>query len=377
MIRYTCGLWILLSSVSVVGSTDNNQNEYSLSIDELDGNVTDGCNGLDGCEETTLIHHTTNQHMYQSEVPETHLQDDDTQIQPKEGDVGNYVGEWEGNQRHGYGIYNTSLNQYIGTWQNNLRHGTGTEVSPEGKYVGDFQNGQKHGKGTMKWSNGESFWGQWENGIRSGLGIFTLANGGKYLGRWVQGGKSGKGVHVPIHEQAIERIDEMSQGASKYHNNNKALPKRGIGVCEFESGDRYVGEWFAELKHVAPQASDSNPPDNNDDNDDNNNNNNNEKKTATGLCWWEDGVAGKQYGSIRFDGQGVYEWGDGARYAGGFKPQEGKSYSTYNGKGILTKPDGSKYVGEFKDGESHGYGIQVDASGAQSNGFWNNGNLLQ
>ena len=68
-----------------------------------------------------------------------------------------------------------------------------------------------------------------------------------------------------------------------------------------------------------------------------------------------------------FDGKGLFEPPDGAKYEGEFK--RGK----FNGYGTFTWPDGENYCGDFEDGMMCGKGIYNSANGDVYDGEFKNG----
>lgn len=117
-------------------------------------------------------------------------------------DGGTYVGEWEDDTSHGYGICTGPNGQgkfegmwehgkqisgvytwpkgmkYMGTWNNSLRDGTGKEVQPDGtEYSGDFTKGSRGPFGVTKLPNGV-YRGSWHNGTQDGEGVEAYVDGG-------------------------------------------------------------------------------------------------------------------------------------------------------------------------------------------------------
>ena len=71
------------------------------------------------------------------------------------------------------------------------------------------------------------------------------------------------------------------------------------------------------------------------------------------------------------DGQGIYTWATGEKYAGVFKA--GKK----QGLGTFTFADGTEYVGEFENDVFHGQGTMTDADGARFVGLYQSGKAFQ
>ncbi len=77
-----------------------------------------------------------------------------------------YKGEWDGNKRHGYGIWiRPDGTKYEGEWENDKPNGRGVLINPDGsKYFGDWKEGKRHGRGTLTKSDGTQKSGEWKSG---------------------------------------------------------------------------------------------------------------------------------------------------------------------------------------------------------------------
>eukprot|EP01088_Endostelium_zonatum_P020008 TRINITY_DN7175_c0_g1_i2.p1 TRINITY_DN7175_c0_g1~~TRINITY_DN7175_c0_g1_i2.p1 ORF type:complete len:1115 (+),score=312.51 TRINITY_DN7175_c0_g1_i2:162-3347(+) len=107
-----------------------------------------------------------------------------------------YSGEWVADSREGKGeeTYNGGLGgRYVGSWHNNERFAEGTMKGADGSvYDGRWHKGKREGKGVMVWSNGDRYDGTWHLGKRGGTGIWTSGDGKmKYEGGWENDAKSG------------------------------------------------------------------------------------------------------------------------------------------------------------------------------------------
>ena len=104
--------------------------------------------------------------------------------------------------------------------------------------------------------------------------------------------------------------------------------------------------------------------------------------TAFGLCTkgncengqgtyqYSDGAVYQgQWKNSRLDGQGTLTYLDGSNYNGQWKN------SQRNGQGTYIYPDGSIYVGQFKDNQRHGQGTYTFFDGSKYIGEWKNGQL--
>ncbi|CAL1129389.1 unnamed protein product, partial [Cladocopium goreaui] len=96
-----------------------------------------------------------------------------------------YQGEWDGNQKNGYGVQVFPNGQkYEGQWANGMRNGEGTLWVPFGKakklrklYVGGWKDDKRHGRGTCFFSDGQFFQGDWTEGKMHGEGLLRYSNG--------------------------------------------------------------------------------------------------------------------------------------------------------------------------------------------------------
>ncbi len=92
------------------------------------------------------------------------------------------------------------------------------------------------------------------------------------------------------------------------------------------------------------------------------------------------------------NGQGTYNFPDGAKYVGKIKDGARNGQGTWthpdgfkyvgewkddlrNGQGTWTQPDGFKYVGEFKNNKRHGQGTYTFADGEKYVGEWKDGEM--
>jgi len=137
----------------------------------------------------------------------------------------------------------------------------------------------------------------------------------------------------------------------------------GFGVAEYDSGDRYEGQWRGG------------------------------RANGSGTYLWKDGdryvgsfqsgqpdgvgakyfINGDRYEgewkSGRYHGQGKYYWRGGSRYEGEFK--EGR----FEGQGKKYYPNGDHYEGQFQQGQFHGYGAYYWSTGDRYVGRFDKGNF--
>jgi hypothetical protein len=79
---------------------------------------------------------------------------------------GNYVGEWDGENRHGQGRH-AYLNGDV--------------------YEGQFVRDQRSGYGIYYYASGEVYRGEWKNDLMHGKGEIKMSNGKTVSGTWVEG----------------------------------------------------------------------------------------------------------------------------------------------------------------------------------------------
>ena len=109
-----------------------------------------------------------------------------------------YVGEFVDGLREGRGTLNlVNGNRYVGEWEENQFHGFGVftyAIFREGsvmirgrRYEGHFEKGRMSGRGILILGQGDVYEGHFENDQYSGEGTITLANGERHSGTWHKG----------------------------------------------------------------------------------------------------------------------------------------------------------------------------------------------
>ncbi len=167
------------------------------------------------------------------------------------GDV--YMGDWQDDQRHGFGIYRNKDGsmEYIGQFAYGVRSGWGLLRTKNGdEYVGQWKNGKMHGVGILISSTvdqpGQSvdaefrkdalvgktvYHGEFKDNLYDGIGVFQRSNGDVYMG-YCQGGKAhGLGIL------------SLSTG-EKYKGHFERNARHGKGCCAYPNGSRYAGTWY-------------------------------------------------------------------------------------------------------------------------------------
>ncbi|CAE8711446.1 unnamed protein product [Polarella glacialis] len=154
-----------------------------------------------------------------------------------------YQGEWDNNQKNGYGVQVFPNGQkYEGQWAAGLRSGEGTLWVPVGKaqklrklYVGGWKDDRRHGRGTCFFKDGQFFQGSWIHGKMHGQGTLRYSSGDLYIGDWYDGLRSGKGTLNKANGDCYEG----------YWLNDR---REGSGSFFYaESGKVFVGDWANDL----------------------------------------------------------------------------------------------------------------------------------
>jgi hypothetical protein len=131
-------------------------------------------------------------------------------------------------------------------------------------------------------------------------------------------------------------FDETSTSETglKSHYNGEAAAD-AVGVMTWDDGDRYEGEWKANMM------------------------------TGTGIYYYHSGqIYTGQFQQGVQAGIGQRSVKDKTHYEGQF------AADTMNGVGVVTFPDGEVHAGQFSDGFFEGYGIATLADGSRFLGEW-------
>eukprot|EP00035_Acanthoeca_spectabilis_P027134 m.465476 g.465476 ORF g.465476 m.465476 type:complete len:367 (+) comp24274_c0_seq1:220-1320(+) len=277
-----------------------------------------------------------------------------------------YSGETDREGRpHGLGVLQADLLSYTGQFSHGAFHGHGTaRWAGNGTYVGQFDRGLPNGRGRHRTDGGTVYWGGWLGGTRHGLGIVTAPDGSMTFGEWDGGEMLGRGVTLDS-SPLLEGEATVQHVTDKIDDAIGAKKRRGQGICTFENGDAFAGQWVAEL--AAPrqiQGGENKKPVENINQDVSNKRRPNENK---GSCVWESdpGQPWASKSTVSFVGSGFYKYANGDYYAGEFKNM------ARNGKGTYVGVDGGKYAGSWKAGQYHGMGTLLlpGGKGIQS-GVW-------
>jgi len=238
-----------------------------------------------------------------------------------------YVGQYEMNQRNGYGKYFfKNKNVYEGGWVNGAMHGTGKMTYANGDmYEGEWKEDTKHGKGKFSYKNGDVFEGEFVDGIREGKGKMTQKTQ-TYEGDWVHGSREGEG----------KMVIDAGGSREEYSGTFKANRYNGMGSWKYEREGiitEYIGNWVDGARLGEGQYIING-------------------RTLDGT-WKRNEATGTGVGVA---GEGIYE---GEFYRGFFQ-----------GEGKFTYTDGTTYEGSWVRGKRQGYGIFTHADGSKYEGTW-------
>lgn len=100
-----------------------------------------------------------------------------------------YYGRVWGQKPAGFGIgFYKSKGYYIGEWDGNARHGKGKHVYLNGDvYEGEFVNDLRDGYGIYRYASGELYEGEWKADLMNGAGKITFKDGDVKSGIWLEG----------------------------------------------------------------------------------------------------------------------------------------------------------------------------------------------
>ncbi|KAJ8605893.1 hypothetical protein CTAYLR_000607 [Chrysophaeum taylorii] len=111
--------------------------------------------------------------------------------------------------------------QYVGEWKGDRKHGFGTLTRGKYRYEGEFSQGKRHGKGVLWVGDKKVYAGDWVEGWRDGHGATP-----DYVGEFANNAPHGRGA------------------TSDYSGEWKNGKREGRGTCE-----EFSGEWSNDKKH--------------------------------------------------------------------------------------------------------------------------------
>ncbi|TNV83501.1 hypothetical protein FGO68_gene11606 [Halteria grandinella] len=96
---------------------------------------------------------------------------------------------------------------YQGQWQRNNRHGYGIHKWADGdSYQGEYKDHNMHGQGIYRWADGDSYDGLWQNDNKHGLGRYTYSSGEYQQGQWENDKRVGEHKKYSKEQKLIELI---------------------------------------------------------------------------------------------------------------------------------------------------------------------------
>ncbi|KAM3909778.1 ALS2 C-terminal-like protein isoform 2-T2 [Leptodactylus fuscus] len=161
-----------------------------------------------------------------------------------------YTGNWEGDKRSGYGVWESSDNseRYIGMWQENQRHGLGIVLLNTGScYQGVFNANKLVGPGVLVTEDSSMYEGEFtEECFLSGKGKLTFANGFTLVGTFNKTAHNGLQTHGVLSTAAAFQ-DEVLKKKFQFGAGSFPVEERWQGIFEqfqkfLESGCRREAE---------------------------------------------------------------------------------------------------------------------------------------
>jgi len=234
----------------------------------------------------------------------------------------------------GYGV-SDNTNHYAGQWKDRKSHGFGYLywVESKNEYYGEFSLGVRIGYGVMNYGKGDSYAGAWDRTC-NGYGVYTWEDGAFYKGHFVESKRDGYGA-------MYDKDGKLNkQGYWKDNTFVGASPEGGAVTTTAKPAttEKQVSELERKADEAARKAREA------------------EKKAndAKAIAAQAKIVAENIGEPNRQDGYAVYNWPDGAVYAGQWRDNK------YEGHAWLIYKDGSFYMGEFSDHKEHGCGVYED-----------------
>ena len=232
---------------------------------------------------------------------------------------GTYEGQYENDQRSGYGKYTEVSDDhsifYEGSWSQNKRNGNGKQQYKTAKDARETYEGQwggddtYNGKGTIVFKNGVKCSGTWIKGkLADNKGHLIYPKGDIYDGEIIVGDdmthfRNGKG-------KLIYANKEIYEGDWKFDKRD------GVGKHYYNNGDEYTGNWRSDRKNGFGEM----------------------------IFWNRDKYHGKWVAG-KINGTGTMKYAAGHVYSGTWKN------SRRHGRGRLSKANGEVIEGTWRDGK--------------------------
>lgn len=134
---------------------------------------------------------------------------------------GFYIGETNGDLRHGYGhFYHKNGNRCSGNFVNDMFEGYGEFYFANGNiYKGQFIQNCMQGKGVVYFSNGDIYDGEFRSDLMHGKGSMYYKDETRFTGDFVNGKKHGMGVRYYQNSERYEGmyVDDRRHGRGYYY----------------------------------------------------------------------------------------------------------------------------------------------------------------
>ncbi len=280
-------------------------------------------------------------------------------------------------QRHGKGTLRwPNGNAYFGNWVEGSMVGQGLFLyaAENDTYRGEFFDDKKHGKGRYEFANGNFYEGHFAKDRRDGKGRYSWTCGDSYDGDWVEGHMEGEGVTVYSNGNKYTGhfSNDRREGYGKlvcsdglsYEGEWEKNMRHGTGTLKFPNGDYYVGKWENDKKHGKGKDVFSTGNVFEGDYRDN-------VKHGEGVMTYANGDVYKgEWRGDKMEGKGLYKFANGFVYDGDWVAD------VRHGKGSYTFPIGHVYIGEWKSDKRHGSGqLTLAPSGDVYKGSWSEGKM--
>ena len=280
-------------------------------------------------------------------------------------------------QRHGKGTLRwPNGNAYFGNWVEGSMVGIGLFLyaAENDTYRGEFLDDKKHGKGRYEFANGNFYEGQFAKDRRHGKGRYSWTCGDSYDGDWVDGHMEGEGITIYSNGNKYSGhfSNDRREGFGKlvcsdglsYEGEWEKNMRHGSGTLKFPNGDYYVGSWENDKKHGKGKDVFSTGNVFEGDYRDN-------VKHGDGTMTYANGDVYKgEWRGDKMEGKGVYKFANGFIYDGDWVAD------VRHGRGSYTFPIGHVYVGEWKSDKRHGSGqLTLAPSGDVYKGSWHEGKM--
>jgi len=125
------------------------------------------------------------------------------------------------------------------------------------RYVGEFEGDLRHGDGTCHFANGDTYTGSWQNDKQGGQGNYIESDETEYLGDWRDGQRHGIGSEIIYHRKELDPENFEGHGFTKlYVGEWRSDRKNGQGFIIFNTpGDvNFPLLWFGNFLNGKPKG---------------------------------------------------------------------------------------------------------------------------